>query len=362
MSEVWRDVGDFFEQYPYAEAMAIVVAFALAAKLTDWLLTGSVRRFAARSETEFDDKLVDLMHRPIFTTVALVGLILATYRLDLSATLEKSTVLTVQTILVIVWIVFALRFSRLLLSTMKRSTDRFGIVQPSTEPMLSNAAAVIFFVVAVYAILVVWDINVTGLVASAGIVGLALSFAAQDTLSNLFAGVAILSDRPYEIGDFIILDSGERGEVTKIGLRSTRLLTRDDVEVSIPNGVMGATKIVNEAGGPSRYRVKAAVGVAYGSNIDEVVEVLTEIAESQPRTLRFPEPRVRFQTFGSSSLDFELQCWIERPADRDLVLHELNSEIYRRFAAHGITIPFPQQDLYVKEFLANRPSTGDGET
>ncbi len=361
MSEVWRDVGDFFERYPYAEALAIVVAFALAAKLTDWLLTGSVRRFAARSESEFDDKLVDLMHRPIFTTVALVGLILATYRLDLSTTLEKNTVLIVQTILVIVWIVFALRFSRLLLGTMTRSTDRFGIVQPTTEPLLSNAAAVIFFVVAVYAILVVWDINVTGLVASAGIVGLALSFAAQDTLSNLFAGVAILSDRPYEIGDFIILDSGERGEVTKIGLRSTRLLTRDDVEVSIPNGVMGATKIVNEAGGPSRYRVKAAVGVAYGSNLDEVVEVLTEVAESQPKTLRFPEPRVRFQTFGGSSLDFELQCWIERPADRDLVLHELNSEIYRLFAAHGITIPFPQQDLHVKELPANRPSTGDRE-
>ena len=362
MSELWSDIVDFFERYPYLEALAIIVVFMLLAKLADRLLTGSFRRFARRSETTFDDKFVELIHRPIFTTVGLVGLILATYRLDLDPTLETNTVLAIQSILVIVWVFFGVRFSRLILGTMRRNRNRFGIVQQSTEPLLSNAASVVFFVIAIYAILIIWDINITGLVASAGIVGLALGFAAQDTLSNLFAGVAILSDRPYEIGDFIILDSGERGEVTRIGLRSTRLLTRDDVEVSIPNGVMGATKIVNEAGGPPQYRIRTAVGVAYGSDIDEVVAVLTEVAESHPQTLAVPEPRVRFKTFGNSSLDFELQCWIERPVDRGQVLHELNSEIYRQFAAHGITIPFPQQDLYIKEFVGTgRLPAKDGQ-
>jgi small-conductance mechanosensitive channel len=360
MSDLWNDIVGFFERYPYLEALAIIVAFALLAKLVDRLLTGSLRRFTRRSETQFDDKFVELIHRPIFTTVGLVGLILATYRLDLDSTLETNTILIIQSILVIVWVFFGVRFSRLILGTMKRNRDRFGIVQQSTEPLLSNAASVVFFVTAIYAILIIWDINITGLVASAGIVGLALGFAAQDTLSNLFAGVAILSDRPYEIGDFIILDSGERGEVTRIGLRSTRLLTRDDVEVSIPNGVMGATKIVNEAGGPPQYRIRTSVGVAYGSDIDEVVAVLAEIAENHPQTLSDPEARVRFKTFGNSSLDFELQCWIERPADRGQVLHELNSEIYRQFAAHDITIPFPQQDLYIKEFVGNESQSAMG--
>ena len=178
MSEVWRDVVGFFERYPYLEALAIVVGFALLARLADRLLTVTLRRLAARSETQFDDKLVDLIHRPIFTTVALVGLILATYRLDLSETLERTTVLIVQTILVIVWVLFGVRFVRLIIGTMRRSPDRFQIVQQSTEPLLSNAAAVVFFVTAVYAILIIWDINITGLVASAGIVGLALGFAA----------------------------------------------------------------------------------------------------------------------------------------------------------------------------------------
>lgn len=165
----------------------------------------------------------------------------------------------------------------------------------------------LFFVVASYAILLVWDINITGLVASAGILGLALGFAAQDTIGNLFAGIAILADRPYKIGDFIILDTGERGKVTRIGLRSTSLLTRDDVEVSIPNGVMGSSKIVNEAGGPpGRYRIRTQVSAAYGSDIELVVEVLMAAAYDHRHTLAHPAPRVRFRTFGDSGLD--LNC------------------------------------------------------
>ena len=349
MADVWDEIVEFFQDYPALEALAIIAGFALLAWIVDRLLTGTLKRLVARTETEFDDRLVAILHRPIFTTVVLIGLVLATYRLDLSDTVENNTVLAVKTILVFVWISFGLKLWRLLLGSMKSRKDRFGMVQPSTETLLSNVASVVFFIAGAYAILIIWDINVSGLVASAGIVGLALGFAAQDTLSNLFAGVAILSDRPYEVGDFIILDTGERGKVTKIGLRSTRLLTRDDVEVSVPNGVMGATKIVNEAGGPpQRYRIRTAVGVAYGSDVDHVVSVLGGIANAHPKTLAAPEPRARFRTFGASSLDFELLCWIEKPAERGQVLHELNSEIYRQFGTEGIRIPFPQQDLHVK--------------
>lgn len=350
MADLVDSIQDFSERFPLIEALIIIIVFAILARIVDRVLSGTVRRLAERSETDIDDKLIDILHRPIFSTVALVGLILATLRLQLPSGVEDTTVTVIQTILVIVWIMFALRFVRLLLGSMKRQDDRFGLVQQTTEPLLANAMAVVMFMVAVYSILVIWDINITGLVASAGIVGLALSFAAQDTLSNLFAGVAILSDRPYQIGDFIILDTGERGEVTRIGLRSTSLLTLDDVEISIPNGVMGATKIINEAGGPTdRYRIRTSVGVAYGSDVDDVVEILIRVAANHPRTLTTPAPRVRFTGFGDSSLDFDVLAWITKPAHRDEVLHELNMEIYRRFNTEGVEIPFPQQDVYIKE-------------
>ncbi|MCJ7726996.1 MAG: mechanosensitive ion channel family protein [Acidimicrobiia bacterium] len=350
MSDIWNEVLDFFERYPYLEALAIIVGFMALAWVVNRVVSGSLRSFAKRSATTFDDKLIAIARRPVFVTVVLVGLILATYRLGLSKGLEENTVLAVRTILVLSWVVFSFRFVKLILFVMKGRADRFGMAQPSTEPLLSNFLAVVFVIGGAYSILVIWDINVTGLVASAGIVGLALSFAAQDTLSNLFAGVAILSDRPYELGDFIILDSGERGKVTKIGLRSTRLLTLDDVEISIPNGVMGATKIVNEAGGPpARYRIRTSVGVAYGSDVDQVGRVLVGVAADHPKVRKDPGPRARFREFGASSLDFELLCWISDPADRGLVLHEMNSEIYRRFQSEGIVIPFPQQDIHIKQ-------------
>ena len=346
----WQTVVDFLQPYPQLQAILIIIVFLVLAFAVDRVITGSIKRLVSRTETSFDDRLVAILHRPIFTTVALIGLIAATLRLDLNSALRLTTIGIVKTLLVLIWLAFALRFSSMMLGAMKKHQDRFQFVQQTTEPLLKNAVAVLLFVAAIYTVLVAWDINVTGLVASAGILGLALSFAAQDTIANLFAGVAILADRPYQIGDFIILDSGERGQVTHIGLRSTRMLTRDDVEISIPNSVMGNAKIVNEAGGPpQRYRIRTSVGVAYGSDIDKVMDVLLDVAKNQPEVHMDPEPRVRFRTFGESSLDFDLLCWIEQPADRGRVAHELNCAIYKQFAAAGVSIPFPQRDLHIKE-------------
>lgn len=340
----------FLEPYPLLRALQVIVLFLLIAALLDRLISGVVRRITARTETNLDDQILQILHKPLFSTVTLVGLNVAAYELDLSSELLLTIRAVIQTFLIAIWAFFGLRFIRVVLAAMGRHPERFEMVQKTTEPLLRNAFSVLLLLVGIYGILVAWDINVTGLVASAGIVGLALSFAAQDTLANLFAGIAILTDRPYRIGDYIILDSGERGQVTQIGLRSTRLLTRDDVEVSIPNGVMGAAKIVNEATGvPNQYRVKVGVGVAYGSDIDLVQEVLLKAGEDHQKVLTHPEPRTRFRTFGDSSLDFELLCWIARPGERGLVVHELNCEIYKRFAEAGISIPFPQRDLYIKE-------------
>jgi MscS family membrane protein len=348
--EFGREGFDFMQPYPLLQAFFIIAVFVFLAFIVDWILSGAVRRIASRTSNDLDDRAVEIMHRPIFMSVVAVGLVLATSRLSLSPQLQSTTVNIVQTILIIVWLIFGLRFARLIIASMTRNERHFKFVQTATEPLVSNAIIVLLLLAGAYSILIAWDINVTGLVASAGIVGLALSFAAQDTLANLFAGMAILADRPYAIGDYIILDSGERGEVKHIGLRSTRLLTRDDVEVSIPNGIMGAAKIINETGGPAdRYRIRIGVGVAYGSDIEKVMETLRSAADAHTDVQADPEPRVRFRNFGESSLDFELLCWITQPADRGRVTHELNCDIYKRFGEAGISIPFPQRDLHIKE-------------
>jgi small-conductance mechanosensitive channel len=349
-----RNWNELLAPYPALRALEVIIMALLLATLVDRLTSGIIRRATAKTETNLDDRILAILHRPLFATVALVGLNIAIYEFALTPEQILTTRAIIRTILIILWLTFGLRFSRIVLGAMAGHDARFGVVQQTTEPLLKNAVAVVLFLTGAYGILLAWDADVTGLLASAGIVGLALSFAAQDTLANLFAGVAILADKPYKIGDYVILDSGERGEVTQIGLRSTRLLTRDDVEISIPNGVMGSAKIINEASGvPDRYRIRISVGVAYGSDIDLVMEVLMRVGVNHESTLVDPEPRVRFRTFGDSSLNFDLLCWIQRPAERGLVSHELNCGIYKAFAEAGISIPFPQRDLYIKEMPLN---------
>lgn len=353
----FREWLQVLEPYPFLQALLILLLFLVLAALVDRIFSGAIARAVSVTETDLDDRVLRILHRPIFTTVALLGVLLAVEPLDLAQEMSGRIGSLVNTFLIVIWLWFGLLFSRMLLDVMRDQGDRFELVQRTTAPLLKNVVAFLFIVAGAYGILKAWDIDVTALVASAGIIGLALSFAAQDTLANFFAGMAILADRPYQIGHYIILDSGERGRVTHIGLRSTRLLTRDDVEVSIPNGIMGNAKIVNEASGvPDQYRIRVSVGVAYGSDIDKVMEVLHEVGAAHPRVKAIPEPRVRFRAFGASSLDFDLLCWIERPAQRGLVVHEMNCEVYRKFAEVGITIPFPQQDLYIKEMPSMLPS------
>lgn len=302
----------------------------------------------SRSKTDLDDSLVALLHRPVFVSFVLLGLALATERIGLPESPAFLTLGLLKSIAIFVWYGFFRNVVQIILTTMSRSA-RANNLHVGLFPLLNTVLKVTLFALAVYFAFLAWAIDVTAWLASAGIVGLALSFAAKDSLSNLFAGVSIAADAPYKTGDFITLDTGERGMVTHIGLRSTRLLTRDDIEITIPNGVIGNAKIINEAGGPSaRHRVRIPVGVAYGIDIDQVIAALDGVAQNHDEVCKTPEPRVRFRGFGESSLDFELLCWIDKPVNRGRMLHELNCAVYKAFAKESIEIPFPQRDLHVR--------------
>ncbi|MBW2739683.1 MAG: mechanosensitive ion channel, partial [Deltaproteobacteria bacterium] len=143
---------------------------------------------------------------------------------------------------------------------------------------------------------------------------------------------------------------GTRGVVTDIGIRSTRLLTRDDVEVTLPNAVIANSKIVNETGGPhQKMRVRARISVAYGSDVDKVREILYSCVKGIDHICNQPEPRVRFREFGDSGLLFELLAWIDKPVYIGIVLDRLNTKIYKTFNEAGIEIPYPKQDVYIKQ-------------
>lgn len=185
----------------------------------------------------------------------------------------------------------------------------------------------------------------TPLLASAGIIGIVVGFAARDTIANFFGSIALYADGTYSVGDFIVLDSGERGRVEDISIRSTVIRTRDDILVTVPNSVLNESTIINESVPRTHRRVRIPVSVAYNSDLAEVEEVLLDVAADEPLVRERPTPRVRFREFGDSGIDVQLLCWIPAPVHRGRATHELVKDVHAAFREADIEIPFPRREL-----------------
>lgn len=349
MMDQLREVFSYVEANRHIQAIGVVLISVVIAKISDLFIVHGVSHFTRYTKTDVDDKIIQSLHKPIFRTLLLLGLGIA---LKIEAIPDPWSLYifgSIQTLLILIWTFLIIHIVSLVFLSMAEHPDRFQLVQPATLPVFEIGSKVFIIGGAAYFIMISWKLDPTGWVASAGIIGIAVGFAAKDSLANLFAGVFILADAPYKVGNYIELE-GQRGQVIKIGLRSTRILTRDDIEITIPNSTIAAGKIVNESGGPSiKHRLRVPIGVAYGSDVDQVRAVLQEVADNNEYLCRDPEPRVRFRKFGDSSLDFEILGWIEDPATRGLVLDSMNTAVYKALAKSGIEIPFPKRDVYIKQ-------------
>jgi len=340
---------DFLSPYPGLLTIFLIMAAWVFGRLLRWAISRAMMKVADRTNTQADNHLVDFLTRPIVLTTVTLALMLAVSAFKLPRGLHDTTLSVLASILLFSWMRAGLRTARIVLELVGANHHRFDIVQDKTIPLFNMGLKMLLIGFGAYVLLLIWGVDPTAWLASAGVIGIAVGFAARDSLANLFSGVFLVADSPYKMGDYIVLDTGERGEVTQMGMRSTRLLTRDDVEVTVPNAVMANAKIVNESGGPwEKERIRVPVGVAYGSDVDEVCEVLAAVAVNHAEVVKQPAPRVRMRAFSNSSLDFELLAWIDRPVLRGRIRHDLLKGIYNAFIEHGIEIPFPQTDIHLR--------------
>lgn len=329
---------------------AVVVGACLLAGVTLQLFLMGMVRFTRRTRFDLDDLLVRALHAPVILSLGLLGLYLAAGQLEVAADALLLTGRVLGTLAVLLWTRAVLRVSNLLLRIASERADTLPLIEKRTYPLFSNLTLILVLGGSLYALLQVWDADITAWAASAGVLGIAFGFAAKDTLGNLFSGVFIVADAPYQLGDYIVLDDGVRGEIVHIGLRSTRMQTRDDVHITIPNSVIAASKIVNQSGGGETYmRVRAQVSIGYDADIDRARAVLEEIAEAEELVLPSPEPRVRFRRLGESGLDFELMGWVKDPTQRGRAIDGLNTAIIKRFREEEIEIPFPQRVVHLRQ-------------
>ena len=358
LNEPMQDVWNFLQHYPLLFAIVLVALGYGIGRILKALIHILLDRLRKSQKSELDYQIAHYLSSPILQTTVTLSMVLALATLDFPGAIELLLIKICFTVLLILWGRAWFRATKVILQALEAERDRFHLFQPRTIPLYEMGIKLVLAGLFIYFFFLIWGIDATAWVASAGIIGIAIGFAARDTLANLISGVSIVADAPYKIGDYIVLDSGERGIVSSLGIRSTRLITRDDVEVSIPNAIIGTAKIINESGGPYvRHRIRIPVGVAYSSDIDKVIETLKNLAKENEHVVDEPVPRVRIRGFGDSSINVELLCWIRRPAERGMVMHHLNHRLIKCFREEQIEIPFPQRDLNFKD----KPPVGDAD-
>jgi small-conductance mechanosensitive channel len=210
-------------------------------------------------------------------------------------------------------------------------------------PLIDRSVRIVMFTLAALAILDSFQIDIKGLVAVLGVGSLAVALAAKDTLANIIGGFVIMIDRPFRVGDWVKLSDARPERVHKIGIRSTKFLTRDNTLIIVPNAELMNSTIHNITYPQPEVRIVVNVGVGYDSDIDQVKEIMLQAAAAHPKVVDKPPPRFRFLNFGDSSLDVSVRCRVAEVRDFFIVEGEVREEILRRFRAASIEIPFPQR-------------------
>ena len=336
------------DQNHYAKRFIIIFLYAIVAKIADLFVDKLLKRLAKRTRITADDKLISMLHLPICLTIFLLGLMHAlVIPPDLLPPWNHVLPKLAKTLLLVLWWATIIReINRMNQVEMADFLDRKHI-DPDLFFLTKNVSRILILFAGLAWGLIIWNVDLTPLFASAGIAGIAIALAAKDTMANFIGGISLFADRAYKVGDYIFLDNGVRGEVVDMGIRSTKVRTRDDVMISIPNSILSNSMIVNQSAPEPRFRIRIDVGVAYGSDLRMVEKTLLQVATDNEMLARKPDPRVRVRAFADSSVNFQLLVWVRDPSEKGLQTHNLLKAIYSVFEKEGITIPFPQRDLHL---------------
>lgn len=246
-------------------------------------------------------------------------------------------------------IVIAIFFiaTRIINSSLRRLTrDK---IQVHYRKTVYRIFQIIGGMIVLFVTLGIWGIDMTGLLAGAGFMGIVVGLAAQETLGNIISGLLMMFSRPFEIGDWIEV-TGYSGIVEDISIMQTRIKTFDGEVIAIPNSLISSSE-VNDKSRNGKLRVKKTIGIDYESNPNEARKIAEEVMKEHELTLEKPAPKAMINELGDSSVNIMLLFWLADPlpSKRRKALDDIIPEVKKRYEETGIGIPFPHRELIQHE-------------
>ncbi|MFH1591753.1 MAG: mechanosensitive ion channel domain-containing protein [Candidatus Woesearchaeota archaeon] len=339
------------EQYienEYLRALAILVIVFVVIKVPLFFIKKILLKITSKTKTTVDDKIINRTNSAVTWIVLIIGLKVAINQISfLSGYPWIDKIFSTLIILFIFYAAFK-AFNIVIDNWGKKITKRVKAnIDDNVLNLVHKTINVVGFILSFLYTLSFWGVEITPLLASLGIGGIAIAFALQSTLGNIFGGVSLLLDKSVKVGDRIQLESGESGIVTEVGLRSTKIRAWSNDIIVIPNGQLSNSKIQNFLYSDRKARVTINFGVAYGSDVDKVESIVLKAVKSIKDGIDDPAPGVDFLEMGDSALLFMAKFWVDDVGKRYGAKLEANKKIYNALNKEKIVIPFPQMDVHL---------------
>lgn len=332
-------------------ALLILALFWMLSQLVVKMLNKWGRRLTAFTATDLDDRILERSIPYISRLFTILGVYLAIRSLPL----HEKLVLIASGVLyiILVAIVFKLIYHAIndLMKWYVAGQQETSGAAMSRQmlPVAEKIISLFLMATALIIILKHFNYDIWSLITALGIGSLAIGLAAKDTLAHMISGFTLMLDRPFRIGDRIQLSGGQTGDVADIGLRSTKIKTLDNQLLIIPNSDLCNTILINQAFPDNRAKGRINIGVAYGSDVERVKELLVATAKEVEEVLSDPPPEAYFASFGDSSLNMALFFWVEEYGRLFATTDKINTLLIRRFKEHAIEIPFPTRTVIMEK-------------
>ncbi len=330
----------------WTDALLTLLAWIILSRIVQLLIEGIIRRLTRKTKTDLDDHILKALDTPLFSILILLGFFQAGTILQFP-TWYDALILSLITIFAGIAV---LRVANILLNELVFARIATQLVGPEQAviPLLNKFVTAFGWIMLGLFILTLWGVQIGPFLAGLGVAGLAISFALQKSLEDIFAGVALTLDRNFKIGDAIKLPDGTAGRIIDIGLRSTKILNWENEMVIIPNSALAQATFINYEQPTGIVRGTVSFGVAYGTDPDKVEEIALQVAREDEAVLDDPAPSVVFLNMGDFSLDFQLRFYVKTSGERFDTAVRLRKALYKRFQQEGIEIPFPTRTIYLK--------------